>query len=144
VNHAHIAHESGHATVAKHLGYNASITNFDDRPRTNFNPPIWELPEGSSQMPREHRLLIWAAGRAALELMGAGNPCEGFADDESNMRHLCCSEEEIGRYVRDARQIIEDNRDKWRAMREKLRQRSGLDEQQGLCWIEIDEIWDQS
>jgi hypothetical protein len=135
MDHAQIAHESGHATVAKHLGYRASITNFGG-PRTDFDPPI----EG---MPREHRLLIWAAGRAALELMGADNPYEGFAGDESNMRRLCGSEEEIARYVKDAKQIIKDNRGKWCAIRDKLHQRYGLDEQQKLDQIEIDQIWDQ-
>jgi len=141
MNPAQIAHESGHATVAKHLGYKACITNFDDRPRTDFVPPIWEAPAGSSQMPREHRLLIWAAGRAALELMGVENPCDGFADDRNNMRDLCCSEEEIDRYVRNAKQIIKDNRAKWCAMRDKLYQRYGLGDQQRLDHNELEQIW---
>ncbi len=63
---AQTAHESGHATVAKHFGYKAEITNFDD-PTTSFIPPISEMSEGLSmnapfgagvsRMPREHRLL---------------------------------------------------------------------------------------
>jgi hypothetical protein len=95
-------------------------------------------------MPREHRLLIWAAGRAALELMGLGNPCDGFADDANNMRDLCCSEQEIGTYVGKAKQIIKENRGKWCAMHDKLHQRHGLGDQQGLDQVEIDQICDQA
>jgi len=153
VTHAQIAHECGHATVAKQLGYGASVSNFDELPKTHFDPPIWEMRHGLdlnapagpgvSRMPRKHRLLIWAAGRAAMELMGAENPCDGFADDRSNMVALGCSEEEIGSRVQKAKAIIRANHSRWLAMRHLLHQRDGLGEQQGLSRDEIDEIWRQ-
>lgn len=154
MNQAQIAHEAGHATVAKHLEYRASITNFDG-PRTDFDPPIWEPAEGlsmsgpsgagRSRMCREHRLVIWAAGRAAMELMGAENSLDGFARDRANMEALGCSEEEeIERYVEKAKQIIKANRGRWCAMRDKLHQRCGLGDQQRLDQNEIDEIWNQA
>jgi hypothetical protein len=149
---AQTAHESGHATVGKHFGYKAEIINFDDHPRTNFIPPIWEMPEGlsmsapsgagCSRMPREHRLLIWAAGRAAMELMGSNDPRDGFADDRRNMEALDCSEEEIEIYVDKAKEIIKTNKSRWCAMRGKLDRRHGYGDQQALPQNEIDQIWD--
>ncbi len=151
---AQIAHESGHATVAKHLGYKAWITNFDGKPRTDFYPPIWQMPAGLdptgpagagvSEIPRKHRLLIWAAGRAALELMGSENPCDGFADDRNNMRALGCTEAEIECCVEEAKGIIKAEECRWRAVCHGLQRRDGLGEGQRLCRNEIDEIWDQA
>lgn len=97
---------------------------------------------GCSRMPREHRLLIWAAGQAAVELMGVQNSHEGFADDRQNMEYLGCSEDEIKSYAEKAKEIIKERQRKWRAMRDKLDSRQGFDDQQKLEQSEIDRIWD--